>query len=245
MRKKVEKSLLVFSTLFLLFFISIGTAFANEIKVYRLYNNSNGEHLYTTSTAEVNAITKNGWFNEGTAWISPSEGDPVFRLYHPGNGMHLYTTDQNEINVLTSSHGWVMDFSGQPIFYSGGSVPIYRLYYKGNSLHLLTTDVNEYQVLPSRGWNQEGASIYAESLSNESLTPPPAVTPSTPTPSPSTNNSVTQTTRTYILNTNSGKFHYPSCPSVSRMSNKNKQTFTGTREEVISRGFVACKNCNP
>ena len=50
---------------------------------------------------------------------------------------------------------------------------------------------------------------------------------------------------TYILNTNSRKFHIPSCPSVGRMSEKNKQEFTGTRDEVIGMGYDPCGNCNP
>ncbi|MCD7762437.1 MAG: DNA/RNA non-specific endonuclease [Lachnospiraceae bacterium] len=50
---------------------------------------------------------------------------------------------------------------------------------------------------------------------------------------------------TYILNTNTKKFHYPSCPSVSQMSEKNKQEYTGSREDVISMGYEPCKNCNP
>ena len=50
---------------------------------------------------------------------------------------------------------------------------------------------------------------------------------------------------TYILNTNSHKFHYPSCPSVDRMAEHNKQEFTGSRDEVIAMGYEPCKNCNP
>ena len=50
---------------------------------------------------------------------------------------------------------------------------------------------------------------------------------------------------TYILNTRSDKFHYPSCSSVKQMAEKNKQTYTGTREEVIEQGFSPCKRCNP
>jgi DNA-entry nuclease len=49
----------------------------------------------------------------------------------------------------------------------------------------------------------------------------------------------------YILNTNTKKFHYPSCSSVSDMKEKNKREFTGTRDEAISQGFVPCKRCNP
>lgn len=49
----------------------------------------------------------------------------------------------------------------------------------------------------------------------------------------------------YILNTNTKKFHYPSCRSVSQMKEKNKQEYTGNREDVISMGYDPCKNCNP
>ncbi len=50
---------------------------------------------------------------------------------------------------------------------------------------------------------------------------------------------------TYILNTNSKKFHYPDCSSVGRMSEKNKKEFNGNRSELISNGYEPCKNCNP
>lgn len=50
---------------------------------------------------------------------------------------------------------------------------------------------------------------------------------------------------TYILNTNTMKFHYPSCSSVDEMKEKNKQVFTGNRDDVISQGYVPCKRCNP
>ena len=50
---------------------------------------------------------------------------------------------------------------------------------------------------------------------------------------------------TYILNTNSKKFHYPDCSSVGRMSEKNKKEFNGDRSELISDGYEPCKSCNP
>lgn len=50
---------------------------------------------------------------------------------------------------------------------------------------------------------------------------------------------------TYILNTNTHKFHKPGCGSVKKMKEKNKKSYTGTREEVINMGYVPCKNCNP
>lgn len=50
---------------------------------------------------------------------------------------------------------------------------------------------------------------------------------------------------TYILNTNTKKFHYPSCSSVDQMSEKNRQEFTGTRDEVIAMGYDPCGRCHP
>lgn len=50
---------------------------------------------------------------------------------------------------------------------------------------------------------------------------------------------------TYILNVNTKKFHYPSCSSVEQMSDKNKQTYTGSRDDLISQGYDPCKKCNP
>lgn len=52
-------------------------------------------------------------------------------------------------------------------------------------------------------------------------------------------------TITYILNTNSMKFHRPSCDSVSDMWYKNKAEFNGTREEAIEMGYVPCGICDP
>lgn len=51
--------------------------------------------------------------------------------------------------------------------------------------------------------------------------------------------------QTYVLNTNSKKFHYPECSSVKQMKEKNKKIFNGTREEVIAMGYDPCGNCHP
>ena len=49
----------------------------------------------------------------------------------------------------------------------------------------------------------------------------------------------------YILNTNTMKFHRPSCSSVNQMSDSNKWVYDGTREEVLNMGYDPCKRCNP
>ena len=49
----------------------------------------------------------------------------------------------------------------------------------------------------------------------------------------------------YVLNLNTKKFHYPSCKSVKQMKDKNKGYYTGTRDEVIAKGYDPCGNCHP
>jgi len=49
----------------------------------------------------------------------------------------------------------------------------------------------------------------------------------------------------YVLNTNTKKFHYPNCGSAKKISEKNRQDFIGTREELIAMGYSPCGNCDP
>ncbi len=49
----------------------------------------------------------------------------------------------------------------------------------------------------------------------------------------------------YILNTNTHKFHFPTCSSVDEMKDKNKMPYYGSREDIIEMGYNPCKRCNP
>lgn len=60
---------------------------------------------------------------------------------------------------------------------------------------------------------------------------------------PTSNSSVEKAN--YVANTNTGKFHYPSCSSVDDMKEENKMLYNGTRDELISDGYVPCKRCDP
>lgn len=55
----------------------------------------------------------------------------------------------------------------------------------------------------------------------------------------------TPATVTYVVNKNTGKFHYPSCSSVSKIKAKNRMDTDQTRDELIAQGYAPCKNCNP
>lgn len=64
----------------------------------------------------------------------------------------------------------------------------------------------------------------------------------TPAPSKTISNGMTAD---YIVNTNTGKFHYPSCSSVNQMNESNKWYYTGTRDELIASGYSPCGRCHP
>lgn len=54
-----------------------------------------------------------------------------------------------------------------------------------------------------------------------------------------------ETESAYTLNTNSKKFHIPSCDSAARTKEKNKKEYEGDREELIEMGYTPCGVCHP
>ncbi|WP_043167272.1 InlB B-repeat-containing protein [Bifidobacterium callitrichos] len=112
--------------------------------LYRAYNKNNGDHYYTKSKAEYEALVKLGWNAEGnkfdavrtrTASTGSYAGDPkavpanlgekVFSVYNPNTGEHLLTSE-TEAKALARV-GW--NNEGLK-FYApqNGSVAVYRIY---------------------------------------------------------------------------------------------------------------------
>lgn len=50
---------------------------------------------------------------------------------------------------------------------------------------------------------------------------------------------------TYVINIKSGKFHDPGCSGVATMSDKNKQIYVGTRDDLLEMGYEPCGQCHP
>lgn len=81
----------------------------------------------------------------------------------------------------------------------------------------------------------------------------PSTEPSTePTTEPATEPTAPPTTdpgedqgQDYVVNTSSGKFHYPSCSSADRIKESNRWDYHGTRDDLIGMGYDPCKRCNP
>ena len=49
----------------------------------------------------------------------------------------------------------------------------------------------------------------------------------------------------YVLNTNTNRFHVPTCRDINRMSARNRQDVVMTREEIIEMGYIPCGHCHP
>ena len=109
----------------------------------------------------------------------------------------------------------------------------------------------------SRNWN---ANVFGNLGGNSTQTPteppvtePPATQPPVTEPPvtepPVTEPSVTEPPATgeteYILNTNSMKFHDPDCEWAQKISDRNRQDYTGSREDLIEQGYTPCGGCNP
>lgn len=50
---------------------------------------------------------------------------------------------------------------------------------------------------------------------------------------------------TYVINTNTRRFHLPDCSSVNEMKAKNRQNSSATREALIEQGYTPCGRCKP
>lgn len=125
-----------------------------ERSVYRFYNATSGDHLYTISYEEGLSVLKAGWGYEGVCWIAPKEGKDVHRLYNPNTGIHHYCFEEEKDNLVKL--GWNYDGVA---FKSGGNKPVYRLYNPNNGMHVLSANQKEHDALSQIGWVCEGQDI--------------------------------------------------------------------------------------
>ena len=110
---------------------------------------------------------------------------------------------------------------------SESALDIYRLGYAAGFDQALGNNsfAGSYEDSPFIAYPVDGV-VSARILQDQ------AITPTTPP-------------QTYILNKSSKAFHYPSCSGAQAMKESNKIVFVGSREELISKGYHPCGNCEP
>ncbi len=172
----------------------------------------------------------------------------------------LSAENANELNLVTSTHQMnveaVKPFEEQVEHYiwDTGNHVLYmaRPWYNGNELIPRGVQMSAWSV------DDSGASIsFNVYCFNETKNADINYYNGIVTYSEESNNSTEDTGKsggttgqstediTYVLNTNSMKFHYPTCDSVNTISENNRKDVSSSREELIKEGYEPCGSCQP
>ena len=210
-----------------------------------------GQDLMPTEDREsISGVHPTGWVQ---AEYDTVDGGSLYNRCHL-IGFQLTGENANEENLITGTRYMNVE----------GMLPFENLvadYVKETGNHVLyrSTPVFEGDNLVASGVVMEALSIeddgegvcfhvyvynvqpgieidYATGKSWESRQTPEAGESSEPTSGEE---------REYVLNTSSHKFHLPDCPAVDTMSEKNKEEYFGTQEDLIAQGYESCGSCNP
>ena len=130
-----------------------------RMELYELQNLENGEHFYTISKTERDALTKTGWKYKGVLCKVPYRSKaPVYRLLNPNTGLHHFTTNEAEKKGLLNS-GWVYEGIG---WYSEmkRNLPVYRMFNSATGQHRFVTTNKLRDSLIKENWTAEGIGFF-------------------------------------------------------------------------------------
>lgn len=200
----------------------------------------------TEERGDISDVYPSGWMQ---AQYDGVDGGYLYNRCHL-IGHQLSGEDANERNLITGTRYMntegMLPFENMVADYvkETNNHVLYRVtpVFEGNNLVASGVQIEAYSLED----NGEGVcfNIYAFNV-QPGITINYLTGASNETKAPSQSQDTFSESSTYILNTNTHKFHYPDCSSVDRMSERNKEEFTGSRDEVISMGYEPCGNCNP
>ena len=125
-------------------------------------------------------------------------------------------------------------FKGEELVARGVMLEAYSVEDSGEGICFC---VYSYNVQPGIVINYTDGTSYLEGDA-------PADTTATTTASPDTS-SGSVAYLTYVLNTNTKKFHDQDCGSAKNISAGNRAEYTGSRDELIADGYSPCGVCKP
>jgi DNA-entry nuclease len=214
-----------------------GVAYANVCK----------ELMPTSDRESISDVKPSGWINKKYDDI---EGGYIYNRCHL-LGFQLTGENANKLNLITGTRylnvtgmlpfeNMIDDYieetnnhvlyrvtpiyEGDNLVASGVLMEAYSVEDNGNGIFF---NVYCYNVQPGYEIDYKTG----ESWVNEKIT--------TEDPSEESKN------ESYVLNTNSKKFHKEDCSSVNSISEKNKKEYTGSREDLINEGYDPCGSCKP
>ena len=129
-------------------------------------------------------------------------------------------------------------YKGNNLVCSGVQMEAYSIEDSGEGIEF---NVYCYNVQPGININYADGSSSSQSGSNNTTSS------SKPTTSVEENTNANENTGStkYVLNTNTKKFHYPSCGSAGRIAAKNYAESNESRDSLIAQGYSPCGNCDP
>lgn len=222
------------------------------------YANISNELMPTEERSSIGKIKPSGWH---TVKYDCVDGKYLYNRCHL-IGYQLTAENANEQNLITGTRylnvEGMLPFENMVADYikETGNHVLYKVtpLYTGDNL--VATGVQmEAQSVEDDGiqfnvfcYNvQPGVDIdYATGDSwQDDLTPAADQFPAATEDSAASSTPEEPVGNTYIININTGKFHYPTCRSVKQMNDSNKKEVTDNRENLISQGYSPCGNCNP
>lgn len=141
--------------------------------VYRLYNETTDQHLFSANVREVDILTglsHSPFINEGIAYeVTSGATNDLYRFYNVLNGRHFYTSNTFEKDLLVHSDStpFLYEGSAYRVFASNlinsHLLPVYRFYDPTSHTHLYTANQIEKSIWESDafGWINEGVAWYA------------------------------------------------------------------------------------
>lgn len=120
-------------------------------------------------------------------------------------------------------------------------VTVYRTDLQGTII--CTSDGKDVSFAVAK--NKDADTLAPPSKSQSTVVVPTNPSPPTQTDDPGDEGTGSVTGTDYVGNKNTKKFHYDWCGSVGKMKESNKYYYTGTRDEMISKGYSPCGNCKP
>ena len=121
------------------------------IDVHRFYNQTNGAHFHTSSTAEKDNIIAHFGLQyryEGIAYEAPSSGDiALYRFFNRDKNSHFYTASKSEADFLTGKTEWGYEYEGRTFEVlttsQGEQTEVHRFYHPEKDVHFYTASEDE------------------------------------------------------------------------------------------------------
>lgn len=204
-----------------------------------------GEELMPTAERErISEVHPTGWHRDEYDFI---EGELLYNRCHL-LAYSLTAENANEKNLITGTR--YMNTEGMEPFESMTAGYIHRT---GNHVMYRVTPIFKEDNLVASGVHMMAKSVEDDGEGLEfniycyNVQPGVSIDYATGDNWLSTETLITEedVSGTYILNTNSMKFHRPSCPGVVDMNESNREEYKGSRAALIEQGYEPCGSCRP